>query len=192
MVHMSIPNHPKNRVSRTTRIRGFLWAGLFVAAVLAVVSGVLVYQAAGWTARLEAVRGAPEEAAAILSDKAFQSAYRRQSRRGESANLEAPTESVVRSVIDGVARSRCPSSYKQSGLNMSSMDSRTGAAAGKVEIRASFALEGIDTRTLQDLILEIEEKRPGLVCKELHLKPSASSHRFDVVKIVFSILVSNG
>lgn len=174
-------------MNRPALLQGILWGLLFLAAVLLVVGSVMLYQASAWEGRLAAARDLPHEAARIVSDKTFQAGYRQWAERQEGEAEKPPTLSLLRGWVDGVAR-RHPS-FQQSSLEVAEAKGHDAQTAGRNELRATFKLEGLTTQEIQKLIFDIEEKHPGLVCKELHLKPGKESYRYDLPRIVFSVLV---
>lgn len=174
-------------MNRTGFLQGVLWGFLFVAAFLVVVGGVMLYQASAWEGRLAVVRDLPDEAARIVSDKAFQSGYRQWSARQKEQSRPPPDVAVLRGWINEIAR-RHPS-FQQSNLDVDPVSGHDALTAGKTELRAAFNLEGLSTPEIERLVFDIEAKHPDLVCKELHLKPGKDPYRYDLPRIVFSVLV---
>ena len=171
---------------RRAILRGLLWGLLFAIAGLSVVTGVFFYQSVTWGARFEAVRGLPEGAASILADKVFQAGYRQWARAKQTSTAQEVSETILRAWINEAAR-KIPS-FQQASLKVGTFPGKEIGIPGKTEIRATFQLEGLDTRRLQLLIHEIEDKYPGLSCKELHLQGGKGPYAYDVPKIVFALL----
>lgn len=175
-------------IDREKALRGALWGGLFAIVALSVVGGVFGWEARRWQARAEKVSGAPTQLASILSDRGFQDGYRRWvERKGRS--VEGVTEVQVRQwVLEAARKTRA---FDETKLTLKK-DAQSRAAEGLTEIQASFQLSGVDTKALQAMILELEEGHPGLVCRDLKIRPAAAPYQYEVPTIVFSIFVSAG
>ncbi len=175
-------------MNRAALLQGILWGFLFAAAVLAVVGGVMLYQASAWEGHLAAVRDLPVEATRIVSDKAFQAGYRDRAGRLKGQAQPPPEVTTLRDWINGIARRH--HSFQQASLEVDELSGGHDAlAAGKTELRAVFRLEGLSTPEIERLVFDIEAKHPDLVCKELSLKPGKDPYHYDLPRIVFSVLV---
>lgn len=167
--------------------RGTLWGGAVAAALAAAAAGTVAYRAAAWSSRYDALRDAPAQLAGILSDRTFQEGLRRWRERQAGTDREPVSVATLRGWVNAAA-GKIPS-FQQAHLRVEQV-SVGGGSAGGAEIRAVLQLAEVDTRRLQALIHEVEDKHPDLVCKELTLRRGQNPYRYEVSQIVFAVRVT--